>query len=472
MPNNTPRNGIVLAVERLPCCNGTVYDLNTSDGTFVVNDGAFVAKNTDSIYTVFSPPGMDRSSPAYMHEVFAMARNAASAISQEFPHPVTLEFEKVMCPFMLYTKKRYSYCEYTTADEKHPPLTHKGFQVVRRDTCQYTKDAVTSVLESLMVKRDTAGAIRVASQCVRQLLSGDVPIDALVVSKSLSRKAMCKYLGEKTGVGEDAAVTKEFVEKALLHKQIRIEQTSAGAYLHIDGALVMSQWGYQITPEDQGGQLSYGGGSTTIDGRLRGVAWETPPPEGTWRIQAPASDGTCELAGGARGVMREHPCAAAGVIRGIRGQIARIQLKNSNEMLDIVIPRQVLGALPHVALAYKLQMRDSAGAPRAGERVPYIFVKDNATGGSVPEDPAYAAKNGLLTDRLYYFENHLKVPLETVLQFVCEPSSVYASYVTEHRRAHERRKTQRVVLGTRGKPMSAFLTFFGENAKKNISTNS
>lgn len=100
--------GVVISAVCLGTYDGYVYDLETADCTFCVESGAFVAKNTDSIYTIFRPP-VEKDDPGYIKAVFEMAEKAANEISLTFPKPVQLEFEKVMWPFLLYSKKRYSY---------------------------------------------------------------------------------------------------------------------------------------------------------------------------------------------------------------------------------------------------------------------------------------------------------------------------------------------------------------------------
>lgn len=182
---------VVKSVERAPDCE-TVYDLNTQDGAFGVQ-GAFVAKNTDSIYTIFTPPGVSRDDPEFLRHVFDLAKSAADQISMQFPSPCCLEFEKCMYPFALYSKKRYSYVSYERWDEPKPKLCHKGFHVVRRDTCKFVQTSVSDVLNMLMIHRDKDGAIALARKVVDDLLEGRVPVKDVVISQSLSQKALDKF---------------------------------------------------------------------------------------------------------------------------------------------------------------------------------------------------------------------------------------------------------------------------------------
>jgi DNA polymerase elongation subunit (family B) len=139
-------SAVVTSVVRLPDAEREVYDLETEDGTFCTSSG-LVLKNTDSIYCMFDV-GVDRSAPGYMAAVFEVAERAAADVSKLFKRPIELEFEKVMMPFVLLTKKRYAYIPYTDP-EKPGEMEAKGLAMVRRDTCPYAREGVRVLLAGL-----------------------------------------------------------------------------------------------------------------------------------------------------------------------------------------------------------------------------------------------------------------------------------------------------------------------------------
>lgn len=53
-----------------------------------------------------------------------LGREAAVAVSNTFPHPVRLEFEKVYFPYLLMNKKRYAGLLWTNPD-KHDKIDSK-----------------------------------------------------------------------------------------------------------------------------------------------------------------------------------------------------------------------------------------------------------------------------------------------------------------------------------------------------------
>jgi len=171
----------VVSVERLADAERVVYDVETSAGTFATAGGV-VLKNTDSIFCIFDV-GLAPSAPGYMHAVFEVAERAAAAVTALFRPPVELEFEKLMKPFMLLSKKRYAYVPYAAPDAPGA-LEVKGLAMVRRDTCPFVRRVLRATVEAMMHRTLGAG-VDAATAGVRELLTGAAPAAELVLSKSL-----------------------------------------------------------------------------------------------------------------------------------------------------------------------------------------------------------------------------------------------------------------------------------------------
>lgn len=73
---------------------------------------------------------------------------------------------------------------YTTPDQPSK-IDMKGIQVVRRDSCQLVKDVSNDVLHAVMYDKSTEAALHAARRHVLDVLSGSLPVDRFVVSKSL-----------------------------------------------------------------------------------------------------------------------------------------------------------------------------------------------------------------------------------------------------------------------------------------------
>ena len=176
-----------------------VYDLETEDGTFQAGYGDIILKNTDSIYTIFN--GYDMS-PEHIKEsmkkIFEVSIEAAKMISDTFPDPMELEFEKVMFPFILASKKRYAALIWTNPD-KPDYVDIKGLQSVRRDNCPFVRDTCKECFNELLYNRDIEGASKVARDAIVNLLDGRIDISKLTKTKSLRDSYNITKISEEVG---------------------------------------------------------------------------------------------------------------------------------------------------------------------------------------------------------------------------------------------------------------------------------
>mmetsp|Transcript_15796 Transcript_15796/g.64520 ORF Transcript_15796/g.64520 Transcript_15796/m.64520 type:complete len:1031 (-) Transcript_15796:2810-5902(-) len=115
-----------------------------------------------------------------------LGREAANQISQLFPNPIRLEFEKCYFPYLLISKKRYAGLYWTKLD-KHDKMDCKGVESVRRDNCRLVANVISDVLESLLIRRDKEGAIKLVKDVISDLLQNKIDLSLLVVSKALTR---------------------------------------------------------------------------------------------------------------------------------------------------------------------------------------------------------------------------------------------------------------------------------------------
>jgi hypothetical protein len=78
-------------------------------------------------------------------------------------------------------------------------------------------------------------------------------------------------------------------------------------------------------------------------------------------------------------------------------------------------------AIAHYQLVEKMKLRDPNGAPKPGDRVPFVYVNihdPKALSVEKVEDPEYAEANGVPIDSLYYLEHQLKNPLKTIFDIL------------------------------------------------------
>ena len=137
--------------------------------------------DTDSIYVKFFT---QFTGQAHMDEVFRLSEVAAESCSNLFKRPIDLEFEKVMWPFILFSKKRYV-CVIWTNTHKHDYIDYKGIQVVRRDNCPLIKEKSKRIFETILLERDIPKSVEMARDYTKNLLEGNYGIKDLIISKSL-----------------------------------------------------------------------------------------------------------------------------------------------------------------------------------------------------------------------------------------------------------------------------------------------
>jgi DNA polymerase delta subunit 1 len=176
-------------------------------------DCKVVYGDTDSIYVKFFT---EYSGQEHMDEVFRLSEVAAEGCTKLFKAPVEMEFEKVMWPFILFSKKRYA-CVIWTNQHKHDYIDYKGIQVVRRDNCPYVKERSMEIFEKILLDRDIPKSIEMGRKFSQNLLEGKVSMKDLVISKSLKgygsyefdKQVICEKC-EKRWYHEDASNKKVY----------------------------------------------------------------------------------------------------------------------------------------------------------------------------------------------------------------------------------------------------------------------
>lgn len=145
--------------------------------------------DTDSIMVKFNTGKTGREA---IEKSFEMGIEAGKVINVELNKDVTykgiidLEFEKVYDPYLLFSKKRYCGLMYEHLD-KEPTIDIKGLQVVRRDNCPLTKEVCNGIINALLLDKDVNKAKQIVWDIAEQLISNQVDVSKLVLSKSLSK---------------------------------------------------------------------------------------------------------------------------------------------------------------------------------------------------------------------------------------------------------------------------------------------
>jgi len=143
--------------------------------------------DTDSVMVEFDVG--DRTGEEAVKYSWEIGERAAEECSALFKKPNNLELEKVYWPYFLYSKKRYAGKLWTKGKDAQMHMDYidiKGLQVVRRDNTPHVRAVCKELLDVVLNAPDTGPPMELAKERAIELLSGDVPNEKLILSKSLS----------------------------------------------------------------------------------------------------------------------------------------------------------------------------------------------------------------------------------------------------------------------------------------------
>jgi len=142
--------------------------------------------DTDSIMVQFDTGGL--AGQDAIEKSWELGERASREISALFKSPNKLELEKVYCPYFLYSKKRYAAKMWVSKNGKvvFDKVDVKGLQVVRRDSCKFVRDTCSLLLNTILETPDPSSAFKLAQSAKERLVTGQVPIEELILTKSLA----------------------------------------------------------------------------------------------------------------------------------------------------------------------------------------------------------------------------------------------------------------------------------------------
>jgi DNA polymerase elongation subunit (family B) len=174
-------------MEEIPY-EGYVYDLTTDNHHFAAGVGNMIVHNTDSVFFKFNLLNKETGEPILGHQALELsieiAQEACHKVSKFLKQPHDFEYEKTFMPFCLLSKKRYVGILYET-DPNKGKRKEMGIVLKRRDNAPIVKDVYGGVIDILMKECNVQKAIGYVYDCLQSLVDGCVPIDKLIITKSL-----------------------------------------------------------------------------------------------------------------------------------------------------------------------------------------------------------------------------------------------------------------------------------------------
>jgi len=168
--------------------DGYVYDIETEEGVFHAGVGNMILKNTDSIFCKF-PIKDNQGNKIYGKEALQpsidIGKEVESTIYKILPKPQKLNYEKVLYPFILFSKKRYVGNLYES-DINHFKQKSMGIVLKRRDNAHIVKTIYGGIIDIILNKHDLHESVRFLKEELQNLVDGNVNVNELILSKTLN----------------------------------------------------------------------------------------------------------------------------------------------------------------------------------------------------------------------------------------------------------------------------------------------
>lgn len=167
--------------------NEFVYDLTTENHHFAAGVGNMIVHNTDSVFFTFNlatPDGTPIRGKDALEITIEFAKEVGHLATRFLKQPHAWVYEKTLMPFCLLSKKRYIGMLYEDKPEK-PKRKSMGIVLKRRDNAPIVKDIYGGVIDILMKEQNVETAIKFLKSSLQNLVDEKVPMDKLIISKSL-----------------------------------------------------------------------------------------------------------------------------------------------------------------------------------------------------------------------------------------------------------------------------------------------
>jgi len=125
-----------------------------------------------------------------MEEAEKAGNELVEKINKMLPGIMELEFEKLFKRFLPLTKKRYMAwsMEKGNSGEWKERIEMKGIETIRRDWCGLTSETMSRIIEIILKQHDVKEAVNYFRGIVKRLLDGEIDIEKLVITKSITKK--------------------------------------------------------------------------------------------------------------------------------------------------------------------------------------------------------------------------------------------------------------------------------------------
>ena len=105
-------------------------------------------------------------------------------ITTLLPPPMAQEYEKVLWPFIILTKKRYVGNLYEKDSNKFYQKS-MGIVLKRRDNAPIVKVVCGGIVDQMLNKQNPKGAVELTKETLKKIITGKYPLDKYIITKTL-----------------------------------------------------------------------------------------------------------------------------------------------------------------------------------------------------------------------------------------------------------------------------------------------
>ncbi len=161
--------------------------------------------DTDSIFCKFP---LNNKGKEAVPEAINKGLEVEKAIAEYLKahKPQALNYEKVLYPFILFSKKRYVGLLYETDPNKCKEKS-MGIALKRRDYSKIMKEVYGSIIKKILWDNDLKGSFKILEEHLQKIVEGNVDLNSLIISKTLkstykdptriAHKVLAERIGER-----------------------------------------------------------------------------------------------------------------------------------------------------------------------------------------------------------------------------------------------------------------------------------
>ena len=353
--------------------------------------------DTDSVMVIFPEHKKYKDRTEKMEYCFKMGTIASKEISEEFGHPILLEFENIYFKYLLVSKKRYAGLSWETVAGP-PSMTMKGLVTVRRDNAPFVGRCASDAIHMLMDVDVVDGRSEVRNHVkstLQKLENGELPTSDLTIRKELKK---WEY--------------KQPTIQGTLAKKLLWRAKEQRVFREVVRDLFETEGGYDDTYLKE--MMSYfeSLGKVFSEQMQRGFSMN-------------------ELVEGVTTSSFEKMVAENGNAHFWYTKIRKFMKEKKDPGVMSLISEGIGDSIELERRYMDFSRYDVVEweAPKLGDRIPYVITKGCGDINNRAEDPRLVSMGKFEPDTLYYINHQLSKPLIDLLQWVIDsPSDMFSDF--------------------------------------------